>query len=143
MVIPRLLYGYVSQSSEPFNFKLPWQTSNQDGFVAMNYNLADAVTDNLKHWANTNWGERPMKFQYGLDARRYLFDPVSVAKERILENAKAQLSKFFGFLNIDELSVLTEDDDPDMDPNTVRFVLVARFKSGRDGKIVISEDIGR
>ena len=143
MAIPvRLLYGYLSQSSDPYNLSIPWRNSVTDGLFQMNYAIEDAITDNLKVWAKTNWGERPMKFQFGLDAKRALFEPMPIAKEIILNNARNQLSKYFGFLNIKELSVKTPDDDNSLNENSVIFTLVATFKDDENKQVKVSENIG-
>ncbi len=143
MAIPhRLIYGFLSQSTDPLNLTIPWQISNRDGMFQMNYSREKAVETNLRAWAKTNWGERPMRFRFGLDAQRMLFEPSSVTKEVLTNNARDQLNRFFGFLKIVQLDVLTSDDNVDLPDNTVRFILVATFKDNENKKIKISEDVG-
>lgn len=123
MVVRRFLYGFLSQSTEAYGIAMPWKTSDEDGNFEMRYSFEESVKDNLIFWAKTNWGEIPYKFRFGLDARRYLFDPVEVAKERILQNARQQLRDYFPFLSINSLEVLTFDDRPDISENSILFVL--------------------
>lgn len=125
----RLIYGFLSQSIDPYNLSYPWQTSTQDGMFKMNYSIEDAVITNVKMWLKTNWGERPMRFFFGLDARRALFENEAQAKDLIETNARAQLGKYFKFLNIKELKVFTRDDDADLQDNQVRFYLKANFRN--------------
>jgi hypothetical protein len=49
----RLIYGYLSASSQPINIKLPWQQTTNDGMFAMNYSRLDAERDNLLFWAHS------------------------------------------------------------------------------------------
>lgn len=127
MAIPRLLTNFLSQSTDPINIKVPWQISDQDGMWMMNYSKEDAVRDNVLVWAKTNWGERPYRFRFGLDARR------------ILDNARDQLPKYFPFLTVQELNVLTTDDDPNIQENAVIFYLKAEFDGNK--RIIINETI--
>lgn len=142
MTIPRRIYGFLSQSSDPLNLTVPWVVSDRDGMFKMNSSREKAVETNLRVWAKTNWGDRPMRFHFGLDARRMLFEPESVTKEVLLNNARDQLNRFFGFLNIDRMEVLTSDDDADIPDNTIRFILRASFKDNEDKQVKISEEIG-
>ena len=142
MVIPRLIYGFLSQSSDPLNFVIPWRISNQDGMFQMNYSRETAIETNLRAWAKTNWGERPMRFRFGLDTRRMLFEPEPIMKEVLINNARDQLNRFFGFLDIKTLAVLTQEDDINLPDNTVRFLLVATFTDDENQQVKISEDIG-
>lgn len=142
MVIPRLIYGFLSQSTDPLNLTIPWRISNQDGMFQMNYSREKAVETNLRAWAKTNWGERPMRFHFGLDVRRMLFEPEPIAKEVLLNNARSQLSKYFSFLKIETLSVLSQEDDNNLPDNTIRFSLSATFTDDQERKVKISEDIG-
>lgn len=139
----RRIYGFLSQSSDAFNVSLPWQTSVQDGLFAMNYDIISAVTDNLVMWANTNWGDRPMRFRFGLDARRYLFEQETEAKEAIKQNAQEQLSQYFPFLQIINLDVKTTSDDDTLRSNSIRFILKASLEDSPYRTIDINEVIGR
>lgn len=127
-IIPRKVYGFLSQSTKPLNLQIPWKNSTQDGNFAMNYTQVDAILTNLTAWAHTNWGERPMRFRFGLDARRYIFEPESLTKEGLISNAQDQLAKYFGYLEIKSIQVLTQEDDSNLLNNTVRFILDAEFQ---------------
>lgn len=141
MATPRLLYGFLSQSTEPINVSIPWRVSNRDGAFRMNYSLEAAVQDDLKVWAQTNWGERPMRFRFGLDARRYVFEPKTTAKQNILDNAREQLDRYFPFLQIERLDVISNEDDPNLSDYSIKFILEASFKDSNK-RIKISENVG-
>lgn len=139
---PRFIFGFLSQSNVPYNIKLPWQISGQDGAFAMNYREEDAILDDLKAWAKTNWGDRPYRFRFGLDAVRYLFDPTPLAKGRLKENARDQLVKYFPQLQINSIEILTTEDDSSIGENTIRFKLDASIKRQRKKNVKIDELIG-
>ena len=142
MVLPRLLYGFLSQSTDPINLTIPWQTSDQDGLFQMNYSLEKAVETNLRSWAKTNRGERPMRFEFGLDARRMVFEPEPIAKEFLLNRARQQLTRYFGFLQINELDVIISSEDEGLSENNIRIVIRAQFKDDENKKIFVSEEVG-
>ena len=142
MSLARILFGFNSQSVDPVNIAVPWQNSTQDGLFRMNYSDEKAIETNLRVWAKTNRGERPMRFDFGLDARRMLFEPELITKDALKSRAREQLNRFFGFLRIDNLEVLTSEDVVDLADNTVRFILEVTFKNKEDKKIKISEEIG-
>lgn len=128
MSTPRLLYGFLSQSVTAYGMALPWRTSDQDGNFAATYSLEESVRTNLIFWAKTNWGEIPYKFRFGLDAKRYLFDPVSIMKSKIEENARFQLSQYFPYFKISELKVLTSEDSDLISENSIIFRLSGLVK---------------
>lgn len=139
---PRLLYGFLSQSTQSFNLKIPWVVSNRDGAFAMNYEKHEATRDNLIAWANTNWGERPMNFKFGLDARRYLFEERSLARRAILENARDQLSKYFKELQVQRLDVLTSEQDPSVNENSIIFILEGIINNDNNKQVKLTVKIG-
>jgi phage baseplate assembly protein W len=139
--LPRFLYGFLSASSEPINMRLPWQPSDRDGMFKMNYSVLDAERDNLIFWAHTNKGERVMDCEFGLDAHRYLFSPTELMIDNLTNNAREQLRKYFSHLMIEEISIITSDDDRTLDKNTVKFRLRAIPKFDKNSVIEIEEVI--
>lgn len=127
--LPRFLYGFLSSSAEPINMKVPWAPSDRNGLFKMNYSTIDAERDNLICWALTNRGERVMDFSFGLDARRYLFDPAPIIRDNLINNARDQLKKYFPHLIVEQLQVLTWEEDKTLDANTARFILKVRLKN--------------
>lgn len=141
MATPRLIYGFLSQSSNPYGMELPWRTSDRDGNFASTYTLEDSVRTNLIFWAKTNWGEIPYKFRFGLDARRYLFDPVSVMKNRIEENARSQLAQYFPFFKVTELQVISYEDDDTIQENSIIFKLRGLVKEKEFSEISLEIEV--
>lgn len=136
--LPKFLYGFLSSSVDPINMAMPWQPSDRDGLFKMNRTVSSAERDSLIFWAHTNKGERVYDFEFGLDARRSLFEPEPLAKESMLNNARRQLPKYFPHLTIDKLEFFTSSEDNSLSPNSVRMILIARPK-GQESVINIDE----
>jgi phage baseplate assembly protein W len=59
----------LSGTALPIGIKSPLQFSGTDGILAMNFDLADQLTDNLKDLLLTNWGERLGQYFFGANLR--------------------------------------------------------------------------
>lgn len=143
MANSRFLYGFLSSSSDPYNISIPWKFSSQDGAFQMNYDKTRAVQDNLICWANTNWGERPMRFRFGLDARRTLFEPINIAKEKLKNNTNQQFPIYFSELNLESLEILSSDDDSSIPDNAIKYKLKAHFKEDEEQKVAVDVLLGK
>ena len=139
--IIRLQYNFLSQSIEPFNIALPWNFSTRDGMFKMNYSQDSAVRDDLLFWANTNKGEYVMDPEFGLDVRRYLFNPTSIIKDNLVQNAREQLPRYFPQLTATSIQVLTQDEIPEISDNEIIFKLDAFFTADKDRRVSIEESI--
>ncbi len=142
MALVRNIYGFLSASTDPYNMSIPWKISVQDGAFQMNYKKSDAIRDNLICWANTNWGERPMRFRFGLDARRSLFEPIEIAKEKLRNNTNQQLPIYFEEVVIDSLEVLSSQEDETVPENSLRYRLVVHLKEDETQVISINVVLG-
>lgn len=80
-----------------------------------------------------------MRFSFGLDARRYLFEQERIAKSAILSNAQQQLPLYFPHVKIIELKAQSNEDDPNIPPNTIRFFLNGEVK----GEPILLDEIVR
>lgn len=140
--IPRLAYGFLSSSLDPINVKLPWEFSDRDGLFQMNYKPEKAAIDNLKFWANTNKGEYLMDSNFGLDIRRYLFDPITILRDNVLQNAKEQLPVYFPEIRAAKIDLLTSEENPDISENTVIFKLEGYLAVDKTRQIKLEETIG-
>lgn len=130
--LPRILYGFLSASSNPINIVVPWQPSDKDGLFKMEYSTQRAEYYNLKCWALTNKGERPMNFDFGLDASRMLFDPIPVQKDKLVNNSRIQLSKFFPHLNVLSITANSKEDDFLLKDNQIRLIIKAENKKTKE-----------
>lgn len=140
--IPRLTYGFLSSSVDPINVKLPWQFSDKDGLFKMNYKPENAAIDNLRFWAKTNKGEYIMDSNFGLDIRRYLFDPIDLLKDNVLQNAKEQLPIYFPKIKPVNIEILTSEEIKEINENTVIFKFEGILTVDKTRRIRLEETIG-
>ncbi len=139
---PRQIYGFLSQSANPYNISLPWTVSAQDGLFKMNYSLKDAVYDDLLMWARTNRGERPFRFDFGLSAQEVLFEQGPLAKEFLENRTRSQLATYFKYLKILKIEVRTQNEDQDLRINDIRLRINATFKESEQQNLEFDEVIG-
>lgn len=141
--IPRLDYGFLSQSLDPINVMRPWQNSTRDGLFKMNYKPEDAERDNLLFWAKTNKGEYVMDPNFGLDIRRYIFGPIPILKDNVIQNAREQLPIYFPNVTAIKVEILTTEDNPDINDNAVIFKFEGHIKTDKKRYIRLEETIGQ
>lgn len=58
-----------TRSAVPFGIKTPLSLGDENGILAMNYSLADQLSDNLRNLLLTNWGERLGLYNFGANLR--------------------------------------------------------------------------
>lgn len=141
--LPRIAYGFLSQSADPINVKLPWQTSHKDGLFKMNYKPEDAAVDNLRFWAKTNKGEYVMDLKFGLDIRRHLFSPIPILKDNVIQNAREQLPIYFPEIEVVKIEVLTNEEISEISQNHVIFKFDGFLKVDKTRRIELEETIGQ
>lgn len=140
--IPRLDYGFVSQSLDPINMKLPWQLSVRDGLFKMNYKIEDATIDELRFWAKTKKGEYIMDLKFGLDIPRYLFSPIPILKDNVQQNIREQMPLYFPDIKPYKVQILTTEDKPEINENTVLFRFEGTIVSDKTRQIKFEELVG-
>ena len=114
----------MANKLEGISVSLPLVYDSVDGPYELNKTLKDVVKQNLKNLVLTSPGERIMLPEFGAGIRRLLFEPItptisSQAKEKI----STQISKFMPFVEIEQILILTSDEDASLSPNAVRIIL--------------------
>lgn len=60
----------LQSSKIPYGIKTPLEFgANGEGIFAMNYNIEDQLSDNLRNLLLTNWGERVNQYYFGANLR--------------------------------------------------------------------------
>tara|TARA_R100000234_G_C5000681_1_gene180201 strand:- start:2583 stop:2969 length:387 start_codon:yes stop_codon:yes gene_type:complete len=99
--------------------QLPLTRDNTDGFSLIK-NFNDLATQNLKMLVLTSPGERLMDAEFGVGARRYLFENMT---PDTFENFKSRLikqqTKYLPYLTIEKVEFITSEADSDLDINTL------------------------
>ena len=97
--------------------KLPLARDNKDGYSLIQ-TYSELVTQNLKMLVLTSPGERLMDPEFGVGARRYLFENMNQAifqsfKSRLM----AQQKKYLPYLTIESVEFLTSENNPELGDN--------------------------
>ena len=114
----------MANKLEDISVSLPLTYDNTDGPFRLNKTLKDVVKQNLKNLVLTSPGERVMIPDFGAGARRLLFEPATPSTYQALkERVSTQISKFMPFVEIEELVILTPEEDESLSSNSVRLVI--------------------
>jgi len=107
-----------------YSARLPLQYSESDGPYTLNKDLKDVIRQNLKMLILTNPGERVMNVDYGVGAKRLLFENRSSSAVSYIQSAiLSQISKYMAFIIINSINVQTTDTNMEIDENTAYISL--------------------
>jgi phage baseplate assembly protein W len=116
----------------PVGFTLPFQpTTGSLGLFQMTEDEFSAVTNDIRSLLVTNWGERPMRYNFGCNLREFLFEPKTGGelRQKIADRVLSQLSLWLPFVIVDELNVLFSEDDPSVPENGIKVRITFRLTS--------------
>ena len=93
--------------------KLPLSINSEDGKYALNKTLKDTVQQNLKNLILTAPGERIMDPRFGVGLNTFLFEQnTPFLKEDIRSKIMSQVEKYLPFVQIQQITMITFEDDP-------------------------------
>jgi phage baseplate assembly protein W len=101
----------------PIGFTFPFsKTTGSLGYLETTSDQISAVKENIKSLLLTNWGERVMHANFGCNLIEFFFEMESgdILREKISDRIHSQISKWMPFVNIDDLVVLFQEDDPSL-----------------------------
>lgn len=112
-----------------FGFTFPFsQTTGSLGYLEPTNDVVSAIRSNLRVLLLTNWGERPMHYDFGCNIREFLFDPATDdLRGRIAERVKAQLAKWMSFLSLSELFIVFTDEQGTVVENGVTIKMTVMY----------------
>ena len=114
----------MANNLQGLSVSLPLVYDTVDGPYLLNKTLKQVIKQNLKNLILTSPGERIMIPEFGAGVRRYLFESYTQATfSKILADISAQVAEYMPFLQIDNLLLFTAEDDPSIDPNSVRLIV--------------------
>lgn len=106
----------------PIGYQFPFQQSTGSlGLMQMTSTELDAIKSNLKVLLLTNWGERPMSYDFGCNLREFLFEQLGneETSAKIADRIMQQVNKWMPFLTLTNLNILFEQDDPAIPSNAM------------------------
>ena len=93
--------------------------SSQGAFLA-NESTLRAVSDDLRILLLTNYGERPIHYDFGANLRKVLFEQGPDMKQQIEDCITSAVDKWMPFLIITNISVKDSNDDSTLRLNEVK-----------------------
>jgi phage baseplate assembly protein W len=122
----------------PINLKYPMQYATKGAF-ATNDTTVDAIADDIKILLKTNWGERPIQYDFGANLRALLFEPMVDMKQRIIDQVTAAIDKWMPFVVILTLKVSLNEDDATVDYHQAKiYISFAVGKTGLTGDVTVN-----
>jgi len=106
--------------AQGYSPKLPLVYDLDDGPFGLTKTVKQAVAQDLKGLLLTAPGERVMDTSFGVGIRNYLFEGITVSTlQRLSSGIRTQVSQYLPFIDIVDINILTHDQNPNIDPNTV------------------------
>ena len=104
--------------------KLPLLYSKVDGPYQLNKDLGQVVKQNFKNLVLTSPGERIMLPDFGAVLKRLLFQ--QQGKDtfgQVVSSIRSQVNLYLPFINIEEISFETSENDPSISFNQVNVII--------------------
>ncbi len=131
----------MSNKLQGISVQLPLVYDPSDGPYRLNKTLREVVKQNLKNLILTSPGERVMLPDFGVGARRILFEPMAMAGGEFQSNLARQVSTYMPFVNIQEAQFITNEDDPTLKLNEARLILLYNLGDVNDSDILIITEV--
>lgn len=126
----------------PVGFTFPFaRSSGSVGYFNTTDSELDATKENLKALLLTNWGERPMRYHFGCNLREFLFENRTGEEQRIsiADRITSQVGKYMPFVIVEELNILTTEDDSSVPEYVMRIRL--RFRLTNKPELTTTLDV--
>lgn len=94
------------------------------------------LTQDVRSILVTNWGERVMHYNFGCNFIEFVFEQINgeELKSRIADRVLSQLAMWLPILTINELNILTSQDNSDLPENAIAILIVFSVKNKPDLK---------
>jgi len=113
---------------------LPLAADEEDGLFRLNKTTKEVARQNLKMLILTSPGERVMNPQFGVGARRFLFESISDMSGLYSEILR-QAPIYLPFIEIVDLLITPPGDGLGENPNTLKIVIEYRILSSSQSDI--------
>lgn len=90
--------------AKPINIRVPLAFSPAGAFMTNDTTL-DAVSDNLGTLLRTNWGERPMQYNYGANLRSVLFENMGDIQQVVTDHITSAVERWMPGVAILDVTV--------------------------------------
>lgn len=126
-------------TTKGINLQFPLTKSPQGAFET-NKTTISAVTDDLKILILTNFGERPIQYDFGANLRSVIFEQGPSMEQKIKDLITIAVNKWMPFVILNDIAVLTADNSNNVLQNEVRvriFFSVGALQGALDQSIKV------
>ena len=103
--------------------------SAPEGAFATNDSTIDAVIDDLKILLTSNYGDRPIHYDFGANLRSIVFEQSTGVLTKAEDLVLLAIEKWMPFVQVEEIQALNDTLDGTLGPNDLRIRL--RFTVGQ------------
>ena len=115
---------FVVKDGSKLGIKTPLRKSATSGFYASNTDILSQERQNLFNLLMTNFGERPIHYDLGMNIDHFLFEQqTDFLREKLNDNITASITKWLPHLKIRELKIFFKEDDNLLGENEIRLKL--------------------
>jgi len=100
------------------NIRFPLRKSPKGAFET-NQSTIQAVADDLRILILTNYGERPIHYDFGANLRRIIFEQGPDVRQQISDAIVAAVDKWMPFVILQDVQVNDSSTSPTVRPNEV------------------------
>lgn len=109
--------------AKSINLKFPLKRSPKGAFETNNTTIA-AVTDDLRILLLTNYGERPIHYDFGANLRRVLFEQEGAdVRQKVADSIVSAVERWMPFVSLEEITVDDSTTKSTLRPNEVRVTI--------------------
>lgn len=115
---------FVVKEGTPLGIKTPLRKSHTYGFYAPNTDILNQEKQNLLNLLMTNFGERPIHYDLGVNIDFFLFEQENdILKQVLSDNISSAISKWLPHLTIRDLDIFFKSDDLTLGENEIKLRL--------------------
>lgn len=90
------------------------------GLFEMSNDIVTAAGHDIRSLVGTNWGERVMRYHFGADLRRLIFDQSdNDLREKIVDRIIDQVGRWLPTVHIGDVAVVLGGESPNVPTNSV------------------------
>lgn len=100
------------------NVRFPMRKGSRGAFET-NVSTIQAVADDLRILILTNYGERPIHYDFGANLRRVIFEQGEDVRQQVKDAIVAAVDKWMPFVILNEITVDDVTTKPTLKPNEI------------------------
>jgi len=115
---------FVVKEGTSLGLKLPVRRSSRYGFFTPTTDILVQEKQNLLSLMMTNFGERPIHYDLGMNIDHLMFEQqTDILKQKLIDNITNAASKWLPHLTLTRLDVFSKEDDINLQEHEVKISL--------------------